>query len=183
MRRPISGRLPDHPLPDGVELRPVRDEDIRRILDAEDEAFRDHWGHVAMTEDDVRALLSTPDLDTTLWCVAWQGDEVAGVVQNIIYRDENRLLGLSRGWLDRVSVRRPWRGVGLAKALCAASFRVFRERGLDEAWLGVDAANPTGALQLYVGLGFLVSKRWWVFGRPIDHPARPGWDGDSDSDS
>ena len=55
-----------------------------------------------------------------------------------------------------MSVRRPWRGRGVAKALCAASFRVLREQGMDEAWLGVDGTNPTGALQLYEGLGFCV---------------------------
>jgi GNAT superfamily N-acetyltransferase len=72
-----------------------------------------------------------------MWRVAWDGDEVAGVVMNAIYHEENEQLGVRRGWLEHVSVRRPWRGRGLAKALCTASFAVLRERGTDEAWLGV----------------------------------------------
>jgi mycothiol synthase len=183
MRRFLTGSLPEHPLPDGLELRPVRDEDLRTILVGEDEAFRDHWGHHPMTEDDIRALLEFPETDPSLWQVAWDGDEVAGVVQNAIFTVENEQLGLKRGWLDRVSVRRPWRGRGVAKALCAASFRVLRARGMDEAWLGVDGKNPTGALQLYEGLGFVVSRRWQAYGRPLDGPAPVGWTGTATTES
>ena len=48
---------------------------------------------------------------------------------------------------------------------------------MDEAWLGVDGANPTGALQLYEGLGFIVTRRWQAYGRPLDGPAPAGWTG------
>jgi mycothiol synthase len=175
MRRPITGRLPAVTLPTGIEMRPVRPDQHRAIFDADNEAFRDHWGHRELTDGDFRARFEGPDTDTSLWCVAWAGDQVAGVVINTIFRDENEQLGVRRGWLDHVSVRRPWRGRGVAKALCAASFRVLRDEGMDEAWLGVDAANPTGALQLYEGLGFHVVRRWLAYGRPLDGPAPPGW--------
>ncbi len=94
---------------------------------------------------------------------------------NAVYRDENARLGIARGWLERVSVRRPWRGRGLAKALCAEAFRVLRREGATEAWLGVDGSNPTGAVTLYEGLGFVVAKGWRVYGRPADAPATAGW--------
>ncbi|MEW6223499.1 MAG: GNAT family N-acetyltransferase [Chloroflexota bacterium] len=175
MRRFLSGALPDHPLPAGLELRPVTPDQHRAIFDADDEAFRDHWGHRELDEGDFRARFEHPDLDTTLWCVAWDGDQVAGSVLNYIYTGENEELGIRRGWLEHVSVRRPWRGRGVAKALCAASFRVLRERGMDEAWLGVDAANPTGALRLYERLGFGVVHQWFAYGRPVDRVAPPGW--------
>jgi mycothiol synthase len=94
---------------------------------------------------------------------------------------EGKALGVKRGWLEHVSVRRPWRGRGLGKALCADAFRVLRDRGMDEAWLGVDGTNPTGALQLYEGLGFGVVRRWNAFGRPMDGPAPEGWTSGSES--
>ena len=175
MRRSLTGALPEFALPEGLELRRVTPDQHRAILDADNEAFRDHWGHREMTEGDIIARFANADTDTSIWCVAWDGDEVAGSVINMVFRDENEQLGIRRGWLDHVSVRRAWRGRGLAKALCAASFRILRERGLDEAWLGVDASNPTGALQLYEGLGFGVARRWHAFGRPIDEPASDGW--------
>ncbi|OGO58747.1 MAG: hypothetical protein A2V85_15180, partial [Chloroflexi bacterium RBG_16_72_14] len=163
MRRPITGSLPDHPLPAGLELRTVTPDQHRAIFDADDEAFRDHWGHRDLDEGDFRARFEHPETDTSLWCVAWDGDEVAGSVLNYVFAGENEQLGIRRGWLEHVSVRRPWRGRGLAKALCAASFRVLRERGIDEAWLGVDAANPTGALGLYERLGFAVVRKWFAY--------------------
>jgi GNAT superfamily N-acetyltransferase len=175
MRRALTGALPDHPLPAGLEIRPVRDEDVRTIMRGEDEAFRDHWGHRDQTEADIRSVLDHPETDVALWLVAWDGAEVAGVVANTIYRVENERLGLARGWLDRVSVRRPWRGRGLAKALCVRSFELLRDQGMDEAWLGVDAANPTGALHLYEGLGFVVARRWYAYARPLDGPAPADW--------
>jgi ribosomal protein S18 acetylase RimI-like enzyme len=73
---------------------------------------------------------------------------------SFVFRDENERLGVRRGWLEHVSVRRPWRRRGLAAALIADSLRGLRERALDEAALGVDAENPTGALRLYESLGF-----------------------------
>ena len=140
--------------PDGIEIRPGSHEAVREILAAEDEAFHDHPGHRTWTEADTQGVLANPAYEPSLWRVAWDGDRIAGVVETSIYRDENERLGLSRGWLDRVSVRRPWRRRGLARALIASSFGALRERGIAEAWLGVDANNPTGALRLYEGLDF-----------------------------
>jgi mycothiol synthase len=183
MRRFLTGMLPEHPLPDGIELRPVTPETERQIFHADNEAFEDHWGHREQGEGDFVARFRGPDVDTRLWRVAWDGDEVAGVVMNAIFRGENEELGVQRGWLDHVSVRRPWRGRGLAKALCAASFDALRDEGMTEAWLGVDASNPTGALQLYEGLGFTVARRWQAYGRPMDRPAPVGWSSEVDTES
>lgn len=179
MKRSLTGVLPHHPMPEGIELRPVTEDQHRAIFDANEEAFQDHWGHREPTDADFEALFAGPDVDPAIWCVAWAGDEVAGVVMNTIMASENEALGIRRGWLDQVSVRRPWRGRGLGKALCTASFRVLRDVGMDQAWLGVDGRNPTGALQLYEGLGFLVHHRWTAFGRPLDGPAPAGWTPDS----
>jgi ribosomal protein S18 acetylase RimI-like enzyme len=73
---------------------------------------------------------------------------------NFVFPEENERLGVARGWLQHVSVRRPWRRRGLAAALIAESLRALRDRGLAEAALGVDAENTTGALRLYESLGF-----------------------------
>ena len=43
--------------------------------------------------------------------------------------------------------------------MIAASLVDLRRRGIEEALLGVDAENPTGALALYEGLGFEVKVR------------------------
>ncbi len=175
MRRFVTGVLPEHQLPAGLEMRPVAPDQHRAIFDADNEAFEDHWGNRPPTDGDFVVRFEGPNADTSLWCVAWDGDQVAGVVMNTIFHEENAKLGIRRGWLDHVSVRRPWRGRGVARALCATALRVLREHGMDEAWLGVDGGNPTGALRLYEGLGFTVARRWQAYGRPVDEPAGPGW--------
>lgn len=155
MVRDLSLPIVEAPLPPGLEVRPVRPEDHRRIWDADVEAFLDHFDAPIRTEGDYDAFFEDPNLDTTLWQVAWEGDEVAGSVINAIPREENARLGISRGWLEHVSVRRPWRGRGLASALTTRSLLVLRDQGVAEAALGVDAENPTGALRVYERAGFV----------------------------
>ena len=154
MVRPLAEPIPDAPLPDGLQVRPVVEADHRRIWDADTEAFRDHWEAAVRTEEDFVGWFSTPSIDTSMWRVAWDGDEIAGSVMSFTFPEEIAKLGVKRGWLEHISVRRPWRRRGLAAALIADSLRELRARGLDEAALGVDAENPTGALRLYESLGF-----------------------------
>ncbi len=159
--------VPDAPLPEGLEIRPVAEDQWRTIFDAENEAFRDHWGHREMTDNDFRTTFARAELDTDLWVVAWDGDQVAGVVQTWVWPEENERLGVSRGWLEHISVRRPWRRRGLARAITAASLVKYREVGLEEAMLGVDSENPNGALGLYEGLGFVQASRAAAYRRDL----------------
>ena len=168
MRRAPLDDVPDVPLPDGLEVRIVSADQHRSILDAEFEAFRDHWGHREENEDDYRTTFARSELDTGLWIVAWDGDQVAGVVENWIWPDENEKLGVRRGWLERISVRRPWRRRGLARALTAASLIRLHEAGMTDAMLGVDSENPNGALGLYEGLGFEVFSRATAYRRALE---------------
>jgi mycothiol synthase len=167
MRRPLDEPIPDAPLPAGLELRPVEERDHRQIWEGSEEAFRDHWENATRTESDFVNTYANPDVDTALWQVAWDGDEVAGVVMNAIFEEENERLGIKVGWLEEVAVRRPWRRRGLGAALIAGSLRTFRDRGMDEASLGVDAENPTGALALYERLGFRRHRSFRVYRKRI----------------
>ena len=168
MRRPTLDDIPELPLPDGLEFRPVRPADHRAIFDAEFEAFQDHWLPDDYDEAQFDALFKKTDLDTDLWVVAWDGDAVAGVIQNWIWTDENQRLGVKRGWLEKISVRRPWRRRGLARAMTAESCRRLRDAGRTDAMLGVDTENPTGALGLYEDLGFEVDQRTSAFTRTLE---------------
>ncbi len=123
MRRDLTEPIPTMDLPAGLELRPVLPEHHRAVFDAEVEAFRDHWGSREKTDNDFELTHKTEELDTSLWVVAWDGDEIAGVVQNWIWPTENAQLGVERGWLEHISVRRPWRRRGLARAITAESLR------------------------------------------------------------
>ena len=178
MRRPDLDGTPEVPLPDGLELRRVTPSQHRAIWEAEAEAFQDHWGAHQPTEHDFEVTFSQSALDTDLWAVAWDGDEVAGVVQAWIWAEENESLGVKYGWLEKISVRRPWRKRGLGAALTAAAMAHLRDAGMTEAMLGVDSQNPSGALGLYERLGFDVAQRSAAWELPFrlgtTEPSRDG---------
>jgi ribosomal protein S18 acetylase RimI-like enzyme len=81
---------------------------------------------------------------------------------------ESETLGVKRMWLAQIAIRRLWRKKGVAKATIADSLRLFKEMGMAEAALGVDAQNPNGALQLYEGMGFRVHKSGTSYRKPLD---------------
>jgi ribosomal protein S18 acetylase RimI-like enzyme len=162
-----QGEIADMPMPDGLEIRPVEAADYRTIWDADQEAFRDHWGAQPEGEVGFDLFFSGPDFRPDLWRVAWDGDQVAGVVMNRIMTSFNEQSGERRGEVAGVSVRRQWRRRGLARALVADSLRALRDVGMTSAVLGVDAENPTGALGVYEANGFVVHRRGMNFRRPL----------------
>ena len=152
--RPHLDDIPDLELPEGVEVRPVRPDQMRMIWEAHLEAFRGEWDFEEPTPEMVDAALAEPDIDHTLWKVAWVGDEVVGQVKSYINRHENEQRGYRRGYTEEISTHPAWRNRGIAGALMAMSLQELRDRGMTEAALGVDTNNPGGAFQLYTKLGF-----------------------------
>jgi ribosomal protein S18 acetylase RimI-like enzyme len=169
MVRPTLDDLPDAPMPAGLEIRDVRREDMEQIFRAEVESFRDHWGFSEPGERERDEFFDDPvQSDTSLWRVAWDGPEVAGMVRSYIHHEQNARLGVKRGWVEHISVGRPWRRRGLARALIAASFPLLRERGMTEGALGVDSQNESGALRVYERCGFVVVNRSTEYSRTIE---------------
>lgn len=152
--RPHLDDIPDRSLPDGVELRPVTEDQLRTIVAAHHECFRGEWDFAEITEANYAWIIDDPYRDHTLWKVAWVGDEVVGQVKSFINHDENAERGYLRGYTEYISTHRDWRNRGIAGTLLAWSLRELRDRGMTEAALGVDTNNPGGAFQLYQSLGF-----------------------------
>lgn len=170
MTRSLADPLPDFPLPTGFEMRPVRPEHYRLIWDAAEEAFRDHWGYSQMNEEDYQEWLEDKVIFTPeLWQIAWdvETNEVAGQVRTFIDTLENQTYRRLRGYTEFISVRRPYRRLGLARALIAESLRVQKARGLTESALMVDSESITGATRLYEACGFAVANRSADYQKPM----------------
>jgi len=133
--------------PPGIAVHGFRrDRDEAAVHAASEEAFLDHFRPSAMDlEEWLEYRFARSDFDPGLWFVAWDADEVAGAVLAIETP--------AGGYVDELFVRRPWRGRGLGRALLLHEFAELRRRGLPRAYLGVDAANPTGAMHLYESAG------------------------------
>lgn len=170
MVRPNLENIPDVPMPEGLEVRPVRTEDLRAIWEAEVEAFRDHWGADEPQDGDYDRWLKDTFFQPEVWVVGWDTstNEVAGMVRTFIDEDANREFNRKRGYTENISVRRPWRRRGLARALMARSFQIQKDRGMTDTALGLDAQNPNGALDLYKSMGFEVTQTETSYRKPIE---------------
>jgi mycothiol synthase len=171
MIRPTLDDIPDVPLPDGFEVRPVADDDRRRVWDALVDAFRDHRDEDEAAEEDWAANEADPHQDPTLWAIAFDGDEVAAGVQGRIDPDENLHHGMLQGYIDGVWTRKPYRRRGLARALLARVLLRLHERGMTTVYLGVDGLNPNQAMNLYESLGFVIRSSETDWTKPL--PTRP----------
>jgi ribosomal protein S18 acetylase RimI-like enzyme len=167
MMRPIGAPLPDAPLPVGLDVRAAEPVHIRAIWEARREVRRDLWGTVELTEQDYERWTTDPLFAPELWRVAWEGDQVAGMVLNRVDWDENENLQRQRGYTEGILVRRPWRQRGLARHLLGQSIHMFREMGMEETALGVDVRNPFGALRLYQSVGYREVSRFTFFNKEM----------------
>lgn len=169
MVKPDLDNIPELPLPEGIETRPVKPEHLRAIWKAEVEAFKDHWGADETEESDFERWKNAyPEtFKPELWQIAWDGDRVAGIIRNFIDYRQNEQFKRKRGYTEDISVGREWRRRGLARALLARSFQTLKEQGMTEAALSVDTENPNGALQLYQSMGFEEVRRQVVYRKPL----------------
>jgi mycothiol synthase len=169
--------IPDLPLPDGFELRPIHPADRamhRRVFDAAIVAFADHWGDAESdgSENSFQAFIGDPTLRPDLWRVAFHGDEIAGQILNFLEpaHDDGTIIG----WTESISVQPRFRRRGLARALLAESLRSVRDAGATCAALGVDTGNARRALDLYESLGFRIVSESYEYQRPVDRPGASG---------
>jgi len=161
--------IQEFPLPEGIQVRPVDPSHYEAIREANREAWKRDWNFSKedWNEEYFRAFMKKSAFQPQLWQVAWKGDLLAGMVLNYIIDEENMQLGTKRGHTENVFVREQFRGIGLARALLSRSFRVLKDRGMEEAMLSAEIENPHGALRLYEGMGFKVVNHLTWYQKPL----------------
>jgi GNAT superfamily N-acetyltransferase len=152
----LEGKLPEP----AAAIEPFREEDAVDFHAALEEAFEDHWEpHPESFETWWKRQRNRRNFDPSLWFVIRDGDEIVAVTRNEMRTDA--------GYIGALGVRRAWRGRGYGRALLQHSFREFQRRGSNRVTLGVDAANPTGATQLYESVGMHVEAEEIVWEKPL----------------
>ncbi len=153
--------------PPGIAVRTFRrGEDERATYDAVRESFADHWGddHLSFAQwQHERIAGAGSRFDPDVWFLATDGDEIAGVA--LCTPEAGHAPEL--GYVSTLGVRPAWRRRGLARALLLHVFASFRARGRSGVSLHVDAANPTGALALYEGVGMTPLPRFEIWEKPL----------------
>lgn len=140
---------PEVPAVPGIEIRPVdHPAEARALHQAHQEAFSTHWEFRPMPwEEWEDKRIGRETFDPTLWWLAVDGDEIAGLAMCEHKRDPDQ------GWVDALGVRPAYRRRGIAEALLKTAFAEFFRRGERKVGLGVDAESPTGATRLYERAG------------------------------
>lgn len=146
------------PLPQGLEIRPVERDQLPALYAANAEAFAESHDPLESYETWLREL-GGPDADTSLWVVAWDGDQIAG---HVISTSDGE--GAHTLW---VATRRPWRRRGLGKALMTHMLQRCQERGIQQADIGTRAENPGKSVHLYESVGYQVVKRMPRYRKPM----------------
>jgi len=168
MVRPDLEDIPDVSLPEGLVVRTPVESEMRKVWEADVEAFQDHIGATEGTENDYRQFLEFPWNEPGLWRVAWDGDEIAGQVRSYVDNHHNEQFGRERGYTENISVRSAYRRRGLARSLLVQSLGAVRDRGMTEAALSVLTENLQGAFRLYESVGFRMVRTWTTMHKPFD---------------
>jgi ribosomal protein S18 acetylase RimI-like enzyme len=157
MERDLREPIPEVAPTIDVRIVPYTSELADAVHAARDDAFRDHWGSQPLSDEQFDGLVSGVFV-AELSFVALAGDEVAGVLLTDVNEDDWPGQGFTGAYVSTVAVTRPYRGRRIAPSLLRAVLEACAQRGWDKVVLDVDAENPTGALGLYTGMGFVTTQ-------------------------
>jgi mycothiol synthase len=171
MRIDMESPPPIPTWPEGIDLRPYESDNLREVYRAHREAFQDHFGYVDLPfesglEQFKHGLENDSQFDSSLWFIAWAGNEIAGycLCRTASFSDHQS------GYVNVLGVRHAWRKHGLGLAFLQHAFGEFYRRGQMHVELGVDAKNLTGALRLYEKAGMHIHRQNDTFEKEL----RPG---------
>ena len=147
--------------PHDMTVRTYDDADSERVKTLLDDAYawdahyapQSHEGWLSFMTDHI-------EFDPSLWFLVERDGELAACALH--WKEHRR-----SGWLKDIAVRETMRGAGLGKSLVRHGLRTYAERGVERVGLKVDAANPTGAADLYAREGFITDQRLEVWRKAL----------------
>lgn len=150
--------------PERIRVRHfVRGQDEQATYQADEEASQDKGYHKPFDYEtwSKRMGIDRERFDPTLWFLACEGDQIAGVVLNIHNSQSNS------GWIDHLGVRAAWRKRGIGKALLLHSFGEFYRRGVRCIKLSVDSQSMTHAPHLYESVGMQTIQQYHIYKKDL----------------
>jgi mycothiol synthase len=138
--------------PEGVTVRLVRpddDADMRAFHSVIQQAFLDSDHRTAEYGAWRKLLDEEPTHVYDEWFVAEIDGQVAGALESSADNGDAK----DEGWVKRLGVLSAYRKRGVGETLLRHAFAVYARKGYAKAGLGVDMANPTKAMRLYLAVG------------------------------
>ncbi|GAA2820675.1 GNAT family N-acetyltransferase [Kribbella solani] len=168
MRRPLDQPVPEVPVADGFRVIPFELAYDDAVRQAHNEAFQDHWGSTPRDPETwANRTTGTRAFRGAQSYLAMDGETVAAYVLCYEYAASTAATGVRELYIGQVGTRRAYRGRGLARATLAKVLAEAAQAGYQRGGLGVDADNPTGALGLYEGLGFITHSKYINYSLPM----------------
>jgi mycothiol synthase len=171
----VDGQPLQPPLwPESVTVRGmIAGQEERQTIQAVRDSFKDHWGYLEQPFEQEferwqHFINHDKEFDPSLWFLAMDGEEIAGVALCRLRSHEDPEMG----WVNTLGVKRPWRRQGLGLALLQHAFNELQARGQKRVGLGVDAGSLTGATRLYEKAGMHVLRQFDLYEKEL----RPGRD-------
>ncbi|MEZ4860986.1 MAG: GNAT family N-acetyltransferase [Caldilineaceae bacterium] len=173
MKIDLSSPPPAPRWPPDIHIHPLQPGEEAALYAADQDAFQDHWGHVATIAEANfahwwQSLQRKPHYDPSLIFLAMAGAQLAGFV--ICFPQDDEFPDMA--WIDRLGVRRPWRKQGIGLALLHHCFGECYHRGIGKVGLGVNAASLTGVTRLYEKAGMAIFRQIDAYEKEL----RPGRD-------
>jgi GNAT superfamily N-acetyltransferase len=150
--------------PEGISVRTfTKNKDEQATYQADEEAAQDQGHHRPLSYEAwvKRMRMNEADFDPSLWFLAWDGDEIAGVALNWQAKESNT------GWIDHLSVRQSWRKKGIGKALLLHSFGAFYRKYIHHIKLIVDSKSLTDTPRLYESVGMQTVQQYHIYRKEI----------------
>jgi mycothiol synthase len=153
------------PLPEGAEIQVVGEDEVtqRVVHGLVEDAFTEHWRHSSHTWDDFSAHVRNRGYDPSQWWLATVDGEPAGALIG-----NDTLVELDAGYVSMLGVLKPYRGLGLGRALLLTAFAESARRGRTSIRLGVDTENGTGAPALYASVGMTPGETIDAYELPLN---------------
>jgi len=152
-----SLQTPDEPT--GIVIRSPRQEEYRRIWEANNAIYKDTWGSVSINEADFGNFVARSLRCPELCAVAMDSNQLAGFVLSFI---QNGI-----GVIDEVTTVREYQKRGIGRALLVQVLVWLYERGVTTVRLHTDAANGAGGRALYEKIGFWPVKLYGRYRKPM----------------
>ncbi|MBK5267875.1 MAG: GNAT family N-acetyltransferase [Acidimicrobiia bacterium] len=169
MVRDLSLPIDPAPLGSGLELIRYGPELSEAVREANNDAFRDHWGSQPIARERwERHYVGGESFRPDLSAVVVDGAKVVGLLVAGCFPHDFEDKGRTEVWAEIIGTRREYRARGIASALIVEWMRIVVEAGYEYAVLGVDAASETGALGLYERHGFTLDTSSTSYAKPLE---------------
>jgi predicted N-acetyltransferase YhbS len=157
MWRSLADQVDTPTWPERTTLRTYEDDDGPRVKTLLDVAYAWDASYTPQAHDEWLAFMTDHDeFDPSLWFLIERDGELVACALH--WKEHNR-----RGWLKDIVVDERMRGLGIGKSLVRHGLRAYQSRDVERVGLKVDAANPTGAPDLYSSEGFVTDQRLEVW--------------------